>query len=153
MILRTLADTRVLLPNQVSASLSETKFLTKVRAGKHSFVVDEPEELGGANAGPQPQHLILSALGSCAAITLRMYADHKTWPLEQIDVKLQFEGEAASENQLMPNITMQILVQGNLSPEQLERLAIIAQKCPVHKSLSPAFKITTSLALALPEYP
>ncbi|MBK0404137.1 OsmC family protein [Adhaeribacter sp. BT258] len=151
--MRTLADTRILLPNQVSASLSEPRFLTKIRVGKHSFVVDEPEDMGGANAGPQPQHMILSALGSCAAITLRMYADHKAWPLTQIDVKLQFEGEAESENQLMPNIKMQLLVQGNLSPEQLERLTVIAQKCPVHKSLSPAFKISTTLALALPEYP
>jgi putative redox protein len=149
--LKTEADTRINLPDQVSVRI-EKGFQTKVRAGKHSLLVDEPEELGGGDTGIKPQDLLLSALGSCTAITLRMYANHKAWPLEKVDVKLQYEGEPEKEGFIPNQIKMQLLVGGNLTPEQLQRLEVIAKKCPVHSSLVPAFKISLELALAAPEF-
>ncbi|HSI91835.1 MAG TPA: OsmC family protein [Adhaeribacter sp.] len=144
-------------PCDVTVAVGAQALTAEVKAGKHSFVVDEPVKLGGLDTGPHPYDLILTALGSCTAITLRMYANRKQWPLEKVTTHLQYqtaEKKLASEADFkqIKEIEMLVRLYGNLSDEQVKQLAIIAGKCPVHKSLSPAFPIAMEVELSGPEF-
>ncbi len=107
-------------------------FLQKVAAGRHSLVMDEPEALGGNDRGPNPYELLLAALGGCTAMTLRMYARQKGWPLEKVSVVLSHQ-KGPDRRDL---ITRQIKMLGPLDETQRLRLLEIAEKCPVHRSLT-----------------
>jgi len=104
---------------------------------------DEPLEEGGANTGPAPHRLLLSALGACTAITLQMYAARKQWPLQHVDVELAFNPEGTPEpGNDIPRV---ITLQGALDDEQRERLLQIANKCPIHKVLTGEVRIASRL--------
>jgi|APHM01.1.fsa_nt_gi Predicted redox protein, regulator of disulfide bond formation len=127
-------------------------FRTKVTAGHHRLVGDEPEEMGGTDAGPSPYDLLLSALGTCTGMTLRMYADRKDWPLEEATVRLSHERIHAEDcdhcdttDGKVDHIEREIEVTGDLTPEQRERLLEIANKCPVHRTLHSEIDVTSSL--------
>ena len=109
----------------------------------HRWLADEPADLGGANTGPTPHHLLLSALGACTSITVRMYAARKGWPLQGIDVELAFnpDGKPASGS----DISRRIVLHGALDDTQRERLLQIANSCPIHKVLSGEIRIASSL--------
>jgi putative redox protein len=104
---------------------------------------DEPLEEGGANTGPAPHRLLLSALGACTAITLQMYAARKQWPLQHVDVELAFNPDGTPESG--NNISRVITLQGALDDEQRERLLQIANKCPIHKVLTGEVRIASRL--------
>ena len=110
----------------------------------HRWLADEPLDDGGANVGPTPHRLLLSALGACTAITVRMYAARKGWALERIDVELRFnpDGKPATGS----DISRRIELHGTLDDAQRERLLQIANACPIHKVLTGEIRVATTLA-------
>jgi putative redox protein len=96
----------------------------------HQLTVDEPVSQGGADEGPSPQELLAASIASCTAITLRMYANRKGWDLGQVEVECEYETlERGSPTEF--NIVLRL--PDGYSEEQLERLRVIAAKCPVHR--------------------
>jgi putative redox protein len=130
----------------------EGRFAQAVVLGKHTFVGDEPVAAGGGDLGPSPYEFLLAALGTCTSITLRMYADLKKIPLERVIVKLSHQKIHAEDckdcdkpTALIDHIDRIIELQGDLTEEQREKLLEIANKCPVHKTLTSKVSITTAL--------
>ncbi|MBI1261429.1 MAG: alpha/beta fold hydrolase [Rhizobiales bacterium] len=114
------------------------KYQVRVRSGKNSFIADEPVDLGGMDSGPTPHEILLGALGACTAITLRMYAERKDYPVSDIRVRLtREEVEETGENgpQQVEIIRRHIHLEGDLDENMRERMRIIADKCPVHRTL------------------
>jgi putative redox protein len=124
---------------RAEAQMEIAHYACTVRTGRHSLIADEPKGGGGADAGPSPFGLLLSSLGACTAITLRMYADRKNWPLAEIGVSLSYrwEGEAA-------RIERTIRLEG-LEDEQRRRCLEIAEKTPVTRALKGGVAIETRL--------
>jgi Predicted redox protein, regulator of disulfide bond formation len=131
------------MDNEVIVSIGKTPYTTTVQYGKHHVLVDEPEDLGGQDEGINPTPLLLSSLGSCKAITVKMYADRKNWPLEEVVVRLTHEVQL-SEQQQTTYIQCFLSFKGNLDDIQKQRLFKIAEKCPVHKILSNPIVITSN---------
>ncbi len=122
----------------------------EIKAEKHVFVCDIPEELGGTDSAPDPHELLLGSLGACTAITVQMYAKKKNIPLEGVSVKLSEEKVADPENEgrTMPKITREVSVEGKLTDEQVEDLKGAANKCPIHKLISGKSLVETSIKAA-----
>lgn len=127
-----------------SAKIGNTypSYATQLVVGHHHLVADEPVDLGGGDTGPAPDELVLAALGACTAITLRMYAQRKQWPLESVEVKLDF----ASRDKAKAVIQRTVHLSGPLDDEQRERLLQIANACPVHRILTGEVEVPTTLA-------
>ena len=131
---------------------SSTNFQVEISAGRHQFVADEPIGTGD-DAGPNPYDLLLSALGACTVITLEMYAQRKHWPLSGVEVSLHTYkvhardcDECASDPESRVDIIERsITLQGELTPEQIARLIEVADRCPVHRTLTGEIKIKTSV--------
>ena len=123
-----------------TAHIGRDTYRTEIEVSGHKLVADEPPALGGANAGPAPYDLILAGLGACTAITLRMYADRKDWPLESLDVGLR---TVRGEQGLRIERTLTIV---GLDDEQRARLADIAERTPVTLTLKDGLPIHTTLA-------
>jgi putative redox protein len=107
-------------------------YLHDVEVAGHSLVVDEPESAGGTNQGPSPTRLLAGALAACTAITIEMYAARKEWELGDVEVDVEMGYEGAVPNRF--NVTLR--VECDLDDEQMERLRVIAGKCPVHRALA-----------------
>lgn len=123
--------------------LAGAAYLTKVYAGGHFIYADEPEEIGGTDQGMTPAALLLASLGSCTAITLRMYADRKGISVEGIKIHLSICKE---ENMsAATKIESRLEFTGNLSTAQRSRLLEIADKCPIHKMMTNPIQIETIL--------
>jgi uncharacterized OsmC-like protein len=125
----------------------------EVTVGPHRLESDEPKSAGGFDQGPDPYALLLASLGSCTAMTLQLYARHKAMPLEGIRVHLRHAkvhsqdcAECVDKPVLLDWIERRIELSGKLSAEQRAVLLGIANKCPVHRTLTSQIKIDTSLA-------
>jgi len=123
------------------ATTGTTDWSTLVITGRHSLVADEPPALGGQDASPAPYDLLLASLGACTAITLRMYASRKGWPLTAAEVELHFhkDGERARIDRILR-------LTGDLDDAQRARLADIAERTPVTLTLKEGAMIVTTLA-------
>ena len=120
-------------------TMAATHYATDIRTGAHALVADEPKGAGGGDAGPSPFGLLLSSLGACTAITLRMYAERKQWPLGAIEVRLSYRWrDEAGEIE-------RVLSLGGLDAAQRARCAEIAEKTPVTRALKRAIAIKTVL--------
>ncbi len=135
---------------QVAARIGREKYRTDMIAGGHALISDEPESVGGTDQGPAPYDLLLSALGACTAMTLRMYADRKEWPLESVTVRLDHSRKHAKDDEAcedpeckLDRIERVVSVTGDLDGEQRERLLEIADRCPVHKTLDAGVRTET----------
>jgi putative redox protein len=127
----------------ISAHISDTAYRALLDDGAHTWIADEPASAGGGNRGPTPVALLLSSLGACTSITLKMYAQRKEWPLTGVDVSLDIDkGDDGGSL-----IRRTIILRGELSNEQRERLLQIANACPVHKLLTHPISIQTGLAI------
>ncbi len=112
----------------------------EVDSGPHHLVGDELPAIGGTDAGPAPYDFLCTALGACTTMTLQMYAKRKQWPLEGVSVTVR---HAKVDND--DTMEREVKLTGKLDEEQRTRLLDVANKCPVHKTLAPAVKVTTKL--------
>jgi len=119
------------------------KFQVEIAAGGHRFLADEPRNVGGLGSGPNPFELLSAALGACTAMTCRLYADQKGWPLEAVIVRLEHIGKTPTAKD---RFIREISLEGPLDAAQRQRLIEIADRCPVHRTLSAGSDIETRLA-------
>jgi putative redox protein len=126
--------------------------INRIMTHKHELYADEPEGLGGQDIAPDPYALLLSALGACTSMTLRLYAKRKQLPLKQVRVKLKHSkvhaedcAECNDKNAMMDHIERNIELTGDLTEAQRTRLLEIANKCPLHKTLTSKIKVVSKL--------
>ena len=103
-----------------------------VKVRGHELTVDEPRDQGGGDSGPDPQELLAASLASCTAVTMEMYAQRKGWDIGGIEVTAQY---TAAERGCPTRFNLVMRFPKELSPEQVEKLKVIAAKCPVHRTL------------------
>jgi uncharacterized OsmC-like protein len=126
------------------------RFQQEVTVGAHHFLADEPLEVGGLDSGPGPYDLLLAGLGACTAMTLRLYAERKALPLERVTVRLNHSrihaadcADCETKEGMLDRIERAITLRGTLDAEQRRRLVEIADKCPVHRTLTSEIDIRT----------
>jgi len=122
------------------ATIDRSHYQTIVKVDNHIIISDEPIAIGGMEKGASPQGLLLASLGSCTAITLRMYIDRKMWAVDEITVDLELFNVPGGTL-----IERQLNFKGELNDDQKKRLVQIADACPIHKMLTGNIKIETAL--------
>jgi putative redox protein len=138
--------------NAVIVHGSASGFAQDITIRGHRFRSDEPIEAGGTGTGPSPYDLLLSALGSCTSMTLALYAKNKQWPLEEVTVRLEHSrihaadcADCETREGYLDKIERQIVLTGPLTDTQRTRLLEIANKCPIHRTLTSEIKIESRL--------
>ena len=146
-----MADNEKMTVVEVEETLTG-RYIQTARTGRHAITADEPVAVGGNDAGPGPYDFLLMALGACTSMTLRMYAERKQLPLQRVHVKLSHRkihaqdcADCATREGKVDEITREIELYGDLSAEQRQRLLEIANKCPVHRTLTSEIKVRSAL--------
>lgn len=121
------------------------KYTLDVDNGRHKLYADEPLNFGSADLGPSPFEYLCASLGSCTAITLRMYAGRKKWEIENISVTVTHSLRKTSDNETKNVFSRVLNVKGDLDADARGRLVEIANKCPVHKMLEHGNLVETEL--------
>jgi putative redox protein len=149
------AGTQEAAEGEVVVESGDSGYFNQVYTGAHRLVADEPRSVGGSDRGATPYGLLLAALGACKSMTLRMYAERKKWPLERVSVKLSHKkthakdcAECESKTGQIDRIEVELGMTGDLSQEQRQRLFEIADRCPVHRTLTSETVITSALESA-----
>lgn len=143
------ADTQTSTPQNTHVNIQGNRaagYTCEIRAGEHSLYADEPKVLGGNNLGATPYELLLSSLGACTAMTMKMYAQRKGWAFEDIDVQLTHEKINKTTDEGVRKVDVihrKINIKSALDDKQLAGIKAIADKCPVHKSLTDPVDIIT----------
>jgi uncharacterized OsmC-like protein/fermentation-respiration switch protein FrsA (DUF1100 family) len=139
--------------NVVVRETRNSKFEQTITIGPHRMLADEPASAGGADSGPGPYDFLLAALGACKSMTMRLYADRKSLPLERATVTLSHSkihaedcAECETKEGLLDQIEVAIGLEGALDAEQRKRVLEIADKCPVHRTLTSEIRIVTRAA-------
>jgi uncharacterized OsmC-like protein len=148
-----MTKTDALEPREAVVHGSARGFAQMITTGGHRLFADEPVAAGGMDTGPSPYDLLLAALGACTSMTISLYARRKQWPLEAVTVKLTHRKVHAADCEdcekkdgLLDHIDRRVELEGALTEEQRARLLEIANKCPVHKTLTSQIHIVTQLA-------
>jgi putative redox protein len=128
--------------SRVHATIGKEAYPTTIQSRRHTLTADEPTAGGGQDAGPTPSELLAAALASCTAITLRMYADRKQWPLEKADVTVDLQRAQDKST----SIDRVLKLEGALTDEQRARLADIAERTPVTLIVKAGAVIRTTVA-------
>ena len=137
----------------VDAAHGISRLAQNIFVGRHRLTADEPSDGGGSDLGPNPYDLLLAALGACTSMTLRLYADHKKWPLARVAVRLSHEkihaadcADCETREGKIDRIEREIDIGGPLDGAQRQRLLEIAEKCPVHRTLHSEIEVASRLA-------
>lgn len=147
-------DEQLRSKSKVAANLNRSDdFTTKLKLGKHYFLADEPEEYGGSDYGPTPYDYVAGGLAACKAMTVQMYARRKKWDVQEVSVHVDHSKEYAvdcenceeDKSAKIDTFTCEISFTGDLSIEQKKRLLEIADRCPVHRTLTGDIQIVSSL--------
>jgi len=128
------------LDRNVTARSAAAPYLTELSDGVHAWRSDTLPGNGGADAAQDPESLVLGALGACTAITVRMYAARKQWPLQAVDVRLRYSRRDGTGT----TIEREVVLEGTLDDTQRARLVEIAEKCPIHRLLTGEVLINTT---------
>ncbi len=123
---------------RLTATLGREGYTTVMSTRTHTLVADEPLDVGGSDVSANPYEYLMAALASCTAITMRMYAERKGWPMEGVDVTIEMSKER------LPTITRTLEVRGPLDAAQRARLTEIADACPISRLLEAGVPITTA---------
>jgi len=118
-------------------------FVQEISAGRHRIIADEPEASGGTNRGPSPYDLLVAAFGACMSMTIALYARTKKWPLTGVTVTLRHSRVHARDcadcvtrdDTMLDRVDAEVVLDGELTREQRDRLLEIANRCPVHRTL------------------
>ncbi len=129
-----------------SVEIAKDKYRTEIRASGHTVIADEPLAVGGKDEGINPNELLLASLGTCTAMTLRMYADRKEWPVDRIYVDLAMD-IVKGNGQQTTYIKRHIRIDGDVTDEQRQRMLQIADSCPLHRIMMNPIVITSNLIL------
>ncbi len=142
-----MADKREVVVRGEASALTQ-----RIEVGPHHLTADEPVSLGGTDQGPNPYDLLLASLGSCKSMTVTLYARRKAWPLQSVTVRLRHQKVHAEDcaacedkNALLDRIECEMEFSGNLTFDQRSRLLEIANRCPVHRTLTSEIDIRTRL--------
>ena len=123
-----------------NGTLGSENYLMKIKTTNHMVMVDEPESIGGTDKYPNPAQYLLSALASCTAITIKMYADNKKWNVGEINVDVKMK-EVISSGKTIKKIVKAVQFENPLEDDQIERLLTIGSKCPISKLLEQPVKM------------
>lgn len=128
--------------NIIVSETGQGKYQVEARVGDATLVIDEPVDVGGLGAGPNPYNLLAAALGACTTMTVRLYADRKKWPLTHVETAVRHTRASVAARD---SFALEIRLEGALEETQRARLLEIAEKCPVHLTMARGSEVSATL--------